>query len=219
MFKWICLAVAVVFLSAALWMLNDIRLHVRRTAAVIDDAGETINADLPVIVSRTKTTSEAVSKNLPEVVDRVRAGTESVSKSLPRVIDRVEKTSEVMAELAEDVRQLKELAGLSKTPRDKSVVAYAESVLQKIAASGGGIGTKKTVGRGLKTTRPAAEWVEAERREAALMAVLGRTKKEMLRAIVKTKWGTDWYIQVPDQQPVKLLDWLRENHDETKALP
>jgi hypothetical protein len=200
MFKWACLAVAVVFLSGVLWLLNDIRVQVRQSARTIDDAGQTVNAELPLIVQRTRSTSEIVSKSLPEVVKRI------------------DRTTEVVAELAEDIRQLKELAGLKAVPRDKNVVAYAESVLQKIAASGGQIGTKKTVGKGLKNPRPAAEWVEAERREAALMAILGRSRKQMLQAIVTTKLGFHWYIELPGQKPVRLLDWLKENHEETRVL-
>jgi hypothetical protein len=218
MFKWACLAVAVVFLAVVVWMLNDIRLQVRRSAGVIDTTGQTVNAELPAIVERTNSTSEVVSKNLPQVMDRLRAGTATVSDSLPRVVERVERTTEVVGELAEDIRQLKELAGMAKGARDKGVVAYAESVLKAIAASGGEIGVRKTVGRGLKNKRPAAEWVEDERREAALMAILGRSKKQMLQAITRTKLGFAWSIELPGQEPVRLLDWLRENHAETKQL-
>src|SRR5436305_8506901 len=109
MFKWTCLVVAVVFLSVVLWMINDIRLQVRQSAAVVDRAGRTINNDLPDIVERSRKTSEAIAKNLPEVVDKVRTATDTVSKSLPAVIDRIEKTTEVVAELAVDIRRLKEL--------------------------------------------------------------------------------------------------------------
>jgi hypothetical protein len=218
MFKWICLAVAVVFLVAVLWMLNDIRLQVRQSGQAIDQASQKINDDLPDLINHSRKTTEVVSKTLPEVVEKVRSGTDMVSKSLPKVVERVERTTEVVAELAEDIRQLKELAGLKAVPRDKTVVAYAESVLQTVARSGGVIGVKKTVGKGLKNTRPATEWVEAERREAALMAVLGRSKKQMLQAIVTTKLGFYWYIQLPDRAPVRLLDWLKENHEETKTL-
>ncbi len=200
MFKWACLAVAAVFLSAVLWMVNDLRVQVRATARLIDDAGQTVNKDLPDIVRRSHATSEVVTTNLP------------------RVIERVDKTTEVMAGLAEDVRQLKELAGLTSTPRDKSVTAYASGVLEKIASSGGVVGARKTMGKGLKNPVPAAQWVAAERREALFLVVLGRSKKEMLRAIVTTKLGFSWYIQLPGQEPVKLLDWLRENHPPTKEL-
>src|SRR5262249_50059334 len=148
---------------------------------VVDDAGTLINANLPIIVERSRQTSETVSANLPEVVDKVRTATDTVTESLPRVVERVDKTGERVAELAEDLRQRTELAGLKGEARDKGVVAYADSVLKLIASSGGNIGTKKTVGKGLKNPRPATEWVESARREAALMAVLGRTKKQMLQ--------------------------------------
>jgi hypothetical protein len=80
------------------------------------------------------------------------------------------------------------------------------------------IGVRKTMGKGLKNPVPAAEWVAGERREALFLVVLGRSKKEMLKAIVTTKLGFSWYIQLPGQEPVKLLDWLRENHAQTKEL-
>src|SRR5262249_51165853 len=154
----------------------------------------------------------------PDIVQRTHATSEIVTKNLPRVIDRVDRTTEVMVGLAEDVRQLKELAGLTNAPRDKGVTAYASSVLEKIASSGGVVGVRKTMGKGLKNTVPAAEWVAGERREALFLVVLGRSRKEMLKAIVTTKLGFSWYIQLPGQEPVKLLDWLRENHPPTKEL-
>jgi hypothetical protein len=188
-------------------MLNVIRVQVRATARVIDDSGQTVNKDLPDVVKRTHATSEVVARSLPEV-----------EKTLPRVIDRVDRTSEVLAGLAEDVKQLKELAGLTNVPRDQTVSAYADSVLKQIASSGGVVGVRKMVGKGLKNPAAAAEWAAKERREAVFMALLGRSKKEMLKAIVTTKLGLSWYIQLPGQEPVKLVDWLRENHAETKEL-
>jgi len=66
--------------------------------------------------------------------------------------------------------------------------------------------------------RPAADWVRDERREAAFLAVLGKSKKQMLDGIVRTKLGFSWYVQLPGKKPVKLLDWLKENHAETREL-
>lgn len=200
MFKWVCLGVGVAFLAAVLWMVNDIRTQVRRSGEVVHRAGEVVNQDLPEIVRRSRETSEVVSGHMPQVVERV------------------DRTTEVMAELTEDVKQLKELAGLGKAPRDKGVVAYAEGVLKFIESSGGEVGTKKTVGTGLKNVRPAAEWAHEERREAVFLAVLGKSKQQMLDGIGKTKLGFSWYIQWPGKKPVRLVDWLRENHAETKAL-
>jgi hypothetical protein len=91
-------------------------------------------------------------------------------------------------------------------------------VLETIDKSGGVIGVKKFVGSGLTGTRPANEWVTGERKEALFMTLLAKSKKDMLNAIVKTKTGRSWYIQLPDKEPMTLLDWLRENHAETKKL-
>jgi hypothetical protein len=206
-FKWICLGVAVVFLSVALWMLNDVRLHVRRSAEVVEDSGRVVHQ-----------AGEVVNNDLPEIVQRSRETSKVVSDALPEVVERVERTTEVVAELSEDLKQLKELAGVSHVPRDRSVVAYADSVLKRIESSAGEIGVKKNVGSGLKNVRPAADWVREERREAAFLAVLGKSKKQMLDGIVRTKWGTSWFIQAPGQKPVRLLDWLKENHPETREL-
>src|SRR5262245_39744372 len=98
MFKWTALGVVVVFLGAVLWMIQDIRLQVRRSGQVVEKAGGIVNDELPVIVRRSKDTSEVISKNLPEVVERVR----DAGDTLPQVVERVDRTTEVVAELAED---------------------------------------------------------------------------------------------------------------------
>jgi hypothetical protein len=218
MFKWVCLGVAAVFLTAAGWMLNDIRLQVRKSTGIVETAGESVNENLPAILEKSRQTTDTVSKNLPEVVAKAKASTEALAKNLPRVVERVDRTTEVLADLAEDVRLLKELAGVNTAVRDKSLVAYANSVLKKVETSGGVIGLRKAFGAGLKNTRPAAEWVVGARREALFLSLLVKSKKEMLTRLAKNKFGSHWYIQVPDQAPVTLLDWLKENHPESKDL-
>jgi hypothetical protein len=219
MFKWICLGVAVVFLSLVVWMINDIRLEVHRSTAVVRTTGESVNENLPAILEKSRQTTNALSNNLPEVVEKVRKSTDTISKNLPTMVERIDKTTEVLAELAEDIRQLKELAGVTTKERDKSLVAYGISVLKKIETSGGIIGLKKkTFGSGLKNTKPAAEWAVGARKEALFLALLVKSKKEMLTRLAKNKFGSNWYIQFPDKDPVPLLDWLRENHPESKDL-
>src|SRR3954453_1820235 len=101
MFKWLCFGLAVVFVIAILLMVNDIRLTVHRSARVVLDAEKSITDNLPVIVEKSRLTADTISGSLPEVVEKVQTA------------------AEVMAELAEDIRQLKELAGLTQNPRDK----------------------------------------------------------------------------------------------------
>jgi hypothetical protein len=200
MFKWTCLAVAVVFLSVAAWMINDIRVQVRRSVEEVSTAGESINEALPDIVQKTRQVSDTVSKTLPEVVQHV------------------SRSAEELAELAEDIRQLKELAGVTTKDRDKSLVAYGNSVLKAIESSGGQIGVKKSFGKGLKNLRDAREWAVGARKEALFLSLLVKSKKEMLIRLAKTKFGSHWYIQLPDKEPMRLLDWLKENHPESRDL-
>jgi ABC-type transporter Mla subunit MlaD len=210
MYKWLWLGVAVVSLGAALWMLNDIRLQVRQSSATIQDAGLTLQS--------LKTTSKTVNEKLPRIVERTNKTSDVVATQLPRVVERIDSTTETLAELSADVRQLKQLAGLTGKARDEGLTAYANSLLDKIAASGGAIGNKKVVGSGLKNKRPAAEWVVGARREALFQLLLAKSKKEMLDRLAKTALGGHWYIELPGKEPMTLTDWAKENHPESKGL-
>ena len=200
MFKWACLGVAVLAISALLWMVDDIRRQVRSSSDVVLLSGATINQDLPAIVDRTKNVAE------------------QVSRSLPKLVDRAEAVSDVLADLAEDIRQLKQLAGVGKA-RDENLVSYANSILTAIEKSGGYVGVHNVVRKGLKNERAATEWVPGARKEAVVMTLLVSTKKDMAQKIAKTKLGFDWWIEVPGQKPMRLLDWLKANHKETRELP
>lgn len=213
LFRWLCLGVAVAFLAGATWMLNDIRLQVRRSAEVVKRSADNVNEHLPAVVEKSRVTSEVLSKNLPEVVERARKSSEIIAEHLPEIVERVDTTTEVIADLAEDIKQLKELAGLGGTKRDENLVAYANGALKVIAASGGTIGAKKVIGKGLKNTQPAEEWVAGKRKWAALTLLRVKSKKEVLAWLTKGA-----YIEFAGKEAVPLLDWLKEHHPETKAL-
>src|SRR6266849_3054860 len=201
MFKWSCLAVAAVFLAVLSWLVNDLRQEIHRSGQMVQAAGQTINEHLPDIVDKTKRTTDTFAKQLPEIVDKTRA------------------TTETLSELAEDIRQLKELAGVSSQARDKSLVAYATSVLDSIEASGGTIGLKKAFGaKGLKNPVSAKEWVVGARKEAVVLTILANSKAEFTTRLVRNKFHSPWYIQFGEKEPVTLLDWLKANHPATKEL-
>jgi ABC-type transporter Mla subunit MlaD len=201
MFKWACLGVAVVFLSLFAWLLNDIRLQIRRSSGTMRTAAETVNEHLPEIVAKSRATTNTLAKNLPEIVEKAHT------------------TTETLADLAADIRQLKELAGVISPARDKNLVAFADSLLALVESSGGIIGLKKKVfGSGLKSTQPAKEWAVGARKEALLLTVLVRSRKEMLTRLAKNKFGSDWYIQFGDQEPITLLQWIKDHHPDSKDL-
>lgn len=218
MFKWVCLGVAAGFLAVFLWMVNDLRLQVRATAERVRTVSDRVTEDLPPLVERTRETTGVLSASLPKVVERVNHSTEVVAANLPKTIEQVNRTTEVVAELAEDIRQLKELLGVQATVRDKSLVAYANNSLTLVEKSGGTIGTKKVVGKGLKGTRPAAEWAASARKEAFFLALLGRSRKELLHSLTRTKLGAAWMIELPGKEPLPLLDWLKANDPETRKI-
>src|SRR5262249_26332860 len=110
MFKWICLAVAVVFLSVLAWMLNDMRLELQRSSELLRTTAKTINEHLPAIVDKTRKTTDSLAEHLPEIVQKLRTTTSTV------------------AELTEDIRQMRELVGLAGgRKRDDGLMAYASS--------------------------------------------------------------------------------------------
>src|SRR5437016_5601813 len=125
MFKWLCLALAVVALAGLGWAINDARLELRRA-------------------------SRTLHENLPEILAKARASTDTVAASLPELLAKTRSSADTLAQLAADVQQLRRLAGLSERARDKSLVAYADGVLGAIEGSGGKIGLMKKLGSGLK---------------------------------------------------------------------
>ena len=54
MFKWICFADALVVSSVMLWMVNDVRVHIRKSV-------DTVNRDLPQILDKTRDSAETMS--------------------------------------------------------------------------------------------------------------------------------------------------------------
>jgi hypothetical protein len=222
MFKWLCLGVGSLFLAATLWMVNDIRLNVARSATVVADTGGTINEKLPAIVASSRKAAELINDKLPSIVASSGKAAELIDGSLPDLVKNAGAATEVLAGLAEDIKQLKDLAGAGKE-RDKNLIAYTNSLLSAIEKTGGKIGMSKafSVKRGsLKNTRPVAEWVADARREALFLMLLVSTKKDMAVRLSRTKIvGFDWWIEAtPGGPSVKLLEWMKENHPETKAL-
>lgn len=201
MFKWLCLLTAIAFLAGLTWMINDVRLEIHRSSELLRTTGTTVN------------------EKLPTIVEKVQKSADSISESAPEIVEKIRKSSETLAELAEDIRQLKELMGVANTARDKSLVAYADSILDLIESSGGSVGLKKSFGgSGLKATLPAREWVVGARKEALFLTVVAKSKLELATRLSENKFGSSWYVQFRDKEPVSLLDWLKTHHDATKEL-
>lgn len=166
MFRWTCFALAVATVAITLGMLNDLRVELRRTTAMLNER-------------------------------------------LPQILERTKQSTETLAELSSDLRQLRDLAGATAS-RDKSLIAYADTVLDAIESSKGLIGLEKTIGSGLKDESPAEEWVASARREAVWLSMTAKSKPDLLRHLCKNKFGSDWMIRVGEDKPRRLAEWVQE---------
>ena len=144
---------------------------------------------------------------------------QAVNEHLPKILENVKQSTETLAALSEDIKQLRDLAGASGTPRDRSLAAYADSLLDFIELREAQIGlTKKVMGNGLKSTLPSKEWVAAARREALWLTFRAKSRDELLERLCENKFGSRWYIQFDDADPLPLIDWLKAHHPDTRAV-
>jgi hypothetical protein len=141
-----------------------------------------------------------------------------VNQHLPVILEQTKTSTATLALLSEDLRALRDLAGASGQARDRSLVAYADSVLDFVETSGGQIGVEELIGKDLKDPMPAAEWVVNARKEALWLSFRTRTRGELLQRLCENKFGSPWLIQIDDAEPQPLQTWLEQNHPETAAL-
>jgi len=140
---------------------------------------------------------------------QMKAASATINEMLPRILEKTEQSAETLATLSNDIREIRDLAGLPQTQNDKTLVRYADSVLDAVQASGGRIGTKPLVGGAkLKDPVPAAEWVAGARKEALWQTLRAKSQRELLDRLCETKFGSAWHIQFGDAETVPLREWV-----------
>jgi len=149
----------------------------------------------------------------------IKSSMQTLDENLPDILANTKKSSATLAVLAEDIKQLRDLAGAAGGDRDRSLVVYADRLLDLIEESGGQIGLqKKAFGSGLKELLPASEWVVAARKEGLWLSFRAKSKRELLDRLTKTKFGSAWYIQIENAEPMSLADWLGQQNVETAEI-
>jgi hypothetical protein len=137
--------------------------------------------------------------------------------NLIEIAQKSKVSAETLAEVSKDIKELRKLAGVTG-PRDKSFVVYANSVLDFLEtnAQGGKVGIKEA----MKKSEPVADWIGGVRKEAIYLVLTEKSKSAILCRLCQTAppFRADFYLQLPGQAPVKLEDWLRANHPESRAL-
>lgn len=176
LFKWSCFGLAAGVCAVLLYLLDDMRVEIRRT-------NQTVNAHLPQILANVSTATTT------------------------------------LAAVSKDIEAFRKLAGFVDTTQDRSLVVYADSILSFLEAQPEGkIGLTKIVGSGLKDVMTSAEWAHDSRKEALWLTFRAATKKELLERLSKNKFGSDFYFTAPGIEPMKLADFLRNNHPDSKTL-
>jgi hypothetical protein len=245
-FRWACLLVAVAFLAAVAWMVNDMRLAFRQTCETINKSGATIEATnklLPEVVeafTKAGATIEATNKHLPEVVEaftKAGASVDTVNKHLPSIMENTQKAttsvgddlpdivqkSRAFADTAssatKDIEQLKKALAKMKADRDPALVAYANEILALVEGSGAVIGQRPLTGfGGLKSPIPAREWVLNAQQEASVLVLLTKSRADLAARLTSNVLGSPYVMQFPDGKRIAILDWLKANHPTTREL-
>lgn len=152
---------------------------------------------------------------------RVHYSTELVNERLERILENTDKTTATLAAFAEDLRRLRDLAGLKDKQREDGLIAYTDRVLDFIENTEAEIGVAKVVSfsNGLKNLEPAHIWVRSNRKRAVWLVASQSSKRAVVEELTSTEiTGSSYYIQFPDAEPEPLLDWLIRNHPETAEV-
>ena len=143
----------------------------------------------------------------------------TVNRDLPVILSNTRKTTDTLAEVSRDIKDLRNLAGVEDAPRDETLVAYADALLDLIESQeNAAVGTEKLIGTDLSDPLSAAEWVAGARKEAVWLTFRAKSKRELLDRLTESKFGSPWLIRIGDSEPVPLRDWLAENHPQTAEV-
>ena len=152
MFKWSCLAAAVLSLVGMGWIVNDLRLEAKKAAVLMNE-------------------------------------------NLPRILENTKKSTETLAALSQDMKNLRDLAGVRGGHTDRSFVTFADEILDALEKSGGQVGLMpKLFGKELKETVDVKEWVVGARKEALWLSFRVRSRRELWEKISHNMYGSAWYL-------------------------
>jgi hypothetical protein len=215
MFKWVCLLVVAVALAAFGWMLNDMRLAVKelspkveKLAGTAEEMAQKLDAHLPQILKETEQAGKTLNSSLPPLVKRSEA-----------LVGHAEIAVDSLADLTDSFKQYRDLMGIVHgASSNKPLLAYGTSLLDFIGAQKATIGVKPSAPPSgpkdgasppaLQRAMPASEWARAARKDVAFLSLIAGSKEEMLHGLARTRSMAPLQIQLADQVPRLLGDWL-----------
>src|SRR5262249_37022768 len=147
--------------------------------------------------------------------------TNRLDRNLPTIMENVENASTKLSDVADHFKQFKDLMGtVHGANPDKSMVAYGTGLLSFLSKQDSGrIGVKKPgTKEPLKQAVPAKQWAEGAKSDAHFLSLVCKNKGEMLHGLAKTQSLLPLFIQVKDQAPRLLADYLKEAHPDSRGV-
>jgi hypothetical protein len=224
MFKWAVLCVAVVALAAFGWMVNDMRLEVKKLAAKADllvakadDLLDKTDKQLPPIMAQTERVSAQLDHHLPLILDQTESATKTINTQLPVLLVHSEIAVDNISELSDGFKQYKGLFSfLHGDKKDAGLASYGGSILSFLGGAKALIGVKPGPDGKLKQAVPAKQWAAAAERDVNFLSLTSKSKSELLHGLAKTNTTAPLHIQVENQPPRLLSDFLKEQHPDSK---
>src|SRR5262249_28348692 len=146
-------------------------------------------------------------------LDRTDQMTKQLDEHLPAILADTETAADTFADAAQDLEATRGLLGRGQASgQDKELARYGAGLLDLIAAQDNAtIGVKNPGPRGgRRRAPPARTWAAAHRRDAEVLSLLAISKGELLHALARDRTPAPWHIQIGNQTPRLLADWLLE---------
>ena len=200
MFKWVCLVAALIFGTAILWIVYDLKRDVTTSIAEVQIA--------------VKEANEAVA---------------TVNENLPAIVEEVKKGTETLSGLAQDVELIKSVAGVQNTESSRgirSLATYADEIQTVLADETEGkeaeIWIEEVFGSDLKRRETVEEFrVGLNKEMVAIILPLAKSKQEILYRACRSgpPRRVPFFIKLPDSEPVTLEVFIKQHHEESASLP
>jgi uncharacterized phage infection (PIP) family protein YhgE len=115
-FKWLCFALMAAFLSAFLWIMNDMRLEVKGLVDRLDkqlppilanteQATQRVNAQLPKILTNSSQAAKDINVHLPKILKNTSQAATDINTQLPQLLKKAEQAVNQLTAMAKGLEK------------------------------------------------------------------------------------------------------------------
>jgi hypothetical protein len=192
MFKWTCLALAVVFGIALLVMIADLKHDVTASIANANDAVVTVN------------------QRLPEMISEVKTGTETLA-GLADDVELIKSLAGISAEQSD--RGVRGLANYADE--------IQKILARKIGGKGVEVMKERVIGKKLEVFETADEFLVGLSKEMVTLVLFAKSKEEILDRACHSRRPrrTPFFLKFSNEEPILMEEFIRQHHPESAELP